>query len=160
MIRPTDETKGFTVAKRQVDILESANGTVEIQYEGRSLPYSVYDQQPIIAQGEIVENKRLGAALAVIRTIQDGRDAARLVSRKVSLRGKERIRATRAEAGYPAAPAQPGPLPGITVSAPVAEFFSRFAEEQRQKRKSANRVINERKRQRQIETTLTREVPV
>jgi len=96
LIRPTDETRAFTVAKRQVDSLENASGVVEIRHEGRSLPYSVYDQQPIIAPGEIVENKRLGAALAVIRTIQDGRDAARLASRKVSLRAKDRIREARA----------------------------------------------------------------
>jgi hypothetical protein len=156
LIRPTDETKGFTVAKRQVDILESANGAVEIQYEGRSLPYSVYDQQAIIAQGEIVENKRLGAALAAIRTIQDGRDGARLGSPKVSVRAKERIRETRAAAGLASTPAQLGHLPGINISAPVAEFFSRFAAEQRRKRKRANDVINERKRQRQIDAALTR----
>jgi hypothetical protein len=143
------------VAKHQVDILENDSGAVEIQYEGRSLPYSVYDQQPIISQGEIVENKRLGAALALIRTIQDSRDAARLVSPKVSLRGKERIWTVGVAAGPPATPAQPGPRPGINISAPVAEFFSRFAEEQRQKRKRANDVINERKRRRRIEAALT-----
>ncbi len=155
LIRPADENKGFTVAKRQVDILESANGAVEIQYEGRSLPYSVYDQQPIIAQWEIVENKRLGAALAMIRTIQDGRDAARLVSRKVSLRAKDRIREARVGATRPSQQHQPGLPSGIAVSSPVAAFFTRFAEEQRSKRKRANDIINERKRRRQIEAALT-----
>jgi|SRR5450631_1862098 len=41
----------------------------EIQYEGRPLPYSVYDQHPTIPQGEIVENKRLGAVLGMIQAI-------------------------------------------------------------------------------------------
>jgi hypothetical protein len=75
----------------------------------------------------------------------------------VSLRGKERIRETRTAASHPAAPAPPGPLPGINTSAPVAEFFARFAEEQRLKRKRANDVINERKRHRQIEAALARD---
>jgi len=155
LIRPTDETRVFTVAKRQVDVLENGAGIVDIQYEGRSLPYSIYDQQPIIAQGEIIENKRLGVALGVIRAIQDRRDSARLASRKVSLRGKERIREDRAAAGSPAASDPRRLLPGVNVSRPVADFLARFAEEQREKRRRANRVINERKRQRQIDAALT-----
>jgi len=154
LIRPTVETRGFTVAKRQVDVLENAAGIVDIQYEGRSLPYTVYEQQPIIAQGEIVENKRLGAALGVIRAIQEGRDSGRLASKKVSLRGKERIREGRAAAGCPAEPDPRKLLPGANISRPVADFLARFADEQRQKRKRANDIINERKRQRQIEAAL------
>jgi len=147
------------VAKRQVDVLENAGGIVDIQYEGRSLPYSIYDQQPIIAQGEIVENKRLGAALSVIRAIQDDRDLARLASTKISLRGKERIRGSRAEAGRLAAADSRKLLPGMSISRPVADYLARFAGEQRLKQKRKNDVINERKRQRQIETALTREFP-
>ena len=155
LIRPTDETRGFTVAKRQVDVLENAAGVVEIQYEGCSLPYSVYDQQPVIAQGEIVENKRLGAVLGVIRAIQDGRDASRLASRKVSLRGKERIRKAHAVASRTVAQYPPALLlPGLNISGPVGEFFARFGEEQRMKRKRANDVINQRKRQRQTDAAL------
>jgi hypothetical protein len=159
LIRPTDESRGFTVAKRQVDVRENAGGIADIQYEGRSLPYSVYDQQPIIAQGEIVENKRLGAALSVIRAIQDDRDLARLASKKISLRGKERIRGARVAAGRLAAADPRKLLPGMSISRPVADYLARFAGEQRLKQRRKNDVINERKRQRQIETALTREVP-
>jgi hypothetical protein len=41
----------------------------------------------------------------------------------------------------------------------VADYLARFAGEQRLKQKRKNDVINERKRQRQIETALTREFP-
>jgi hypothetical protein len=155
LVRPTEETRGYTVAKRQVEILEDAAGVVDIRYEGRSLPYSVYNQQPVIAQGEIVENKRLGAALGMIRAIQDERDSARLASKKVSLRGKDRIRKARLAAGRRGAPDPRELLPGMAISGPVAEYLNRFAEEQRLKRKRANDLINERKRQRQIEAALT-----
>lgn len=118
------------------------------------MPYTVYEQQPIIAQGEIVENKRLGAALGVIRAIQEGRDSGRLASKKVSLRRKERIREGRAAAGCPAEPDPRKLLAGANISRPVADFLARFADEQRQKRKRANDIINERKRQRQIEAAI------
>lgn len=111
--------------------------------------------QPIIAQGEIVENKRLGAALSVIRGIQDDRDFARLSSKKISLRGKERIRGARAVAGRLAAPDPRKLLPGMSISRPVADYLARFAEEQGLKRKRKNDVINKRKRQRQIQTALS-----
>jgi transposase len=44
--------------------------------EGNLLPYSVLDGQPLVAPGEIVENKRLGAVLSLIRAGQDERDEA------------------------------------------------------------------------------------
>jgi predicted DNA-binding protein (UPF0251 family) len=151
-----DATKSYLRKHgRPVAFYSDRHSIFRVTREGTRGPNRGVTQQPIIAQGEIVENKRLGAALAVIRTIQDGRDAARLVSRKVSLRAKDRIREARAGATRPSQQHQPGLLPGVTVSSPVAAFFTRFAEEQRSKRKRANDIINERKRQRQIQAALT-----
>ena len=45
LIRSTDETREFTWPNVRGH-LETAGGVVEIQYEGRSLPFSIYDQQP------------------------------------------------------------------------------------------------------------------
>jgi len=74
---------------------------------GRQLPYSIFDKNPIVTQGAVVENKRLGAVLTAIQTSQTKRDQARLASRKLSLREKERIRAARVRAGTPGAEACP-----------------------------------------------------
>ena len=51
------------------------------------------DKNPYVAAGAIVENKRLGAVLAVIQAAQDQRDQTRLASKKLTIRQKDRIRA-------------------------------------------------------------------
>ena len=60
------------------------------------LPYSIHDKNPIVGQGDIVENKRLGAVLAAIQASQAERDRKRLTTRALSLREKERLRQARA----------------------------------------------------------------
>ena len=51
----------------------------------------------------MVENKRLGAVLALIQSGQVERDQQRLSSKKVTLREKQRLRQARALAGLPSA---------------------------------------------------------
>lgn len=121
--------------------------------ERRTLTYSVYDQQPIIAQGEIVENKRLGAVLGAIRAIQDGRDSARLAAEGISAMQSAYPECSRG--GGHSRSAGPARTLDRAISRPVADFLARFAEEQRLRRRKANDVINERKRQRQIEAALS-----
>jgi hypothetical protein len=67
LVQPNDETRRLAGNKRQVDVLERIDGTVEIRHQGRSLPYLIHEQQPQVSQGEVVENKRLGAVLAAIQ---------------------------------------------------------------------------------------------
>lgn len=62
-----------------------------------------------IRHGAVVENKRLGAALAVIQAAQAERDRAKLASRTLTIREKDRVRATRSRAGAP--PLEPRPDP-------------------------------------------------
>lgn len=76
-------------------VREWEDGRVEIHCAGRTLPFSIFDQHPHVAHGAIVENKRLGAVLAVIQAAQDERDRTRLASKKLTLRQKERILAAR-----------------------------------------------------------------
>lgn len=75
------------------------NGRVEIQAAGLQLPYSILDENPCVTQAAIVENKRLGAVLAMIQSSQVERDRIRL-TKKLTLRRKDRIRATRREADH------------------------------------------------------------
>jgi hypothetical protein len=69
----------------------------EIRYADKLLPYTLFDKQPLVAPGEIVENKRLGAVLSVISAGQEERDQRRMASKKPTLRQKEHLRAARSQ---------------------------------------------------------------
>jgi hypothetical protein len=107
----TLETRG-----KYVCVHEKADGSVKITYEGRELPFRIFERQPLIDAGAIVENKRLGAALEVIQVSQEKRDHERLASKKLTLRQKERLREARTAARRPA---QPLLSAGPTKRAPV-----------------------------------------
>jgi len=176
LIVPTAEA--LALAGRRVLVHESADGRVEIRCEGNLLPYSVFDKQPLVASGEIVENKRLGAVLALIQAGQEERDQVRLASKKLTLRQKERLRAARAKACLPnqapvviasptAAPTpdrlaralsatQPIDQPG---AAEMAAFMERFSAEQKARRKKSNDVTNQRKRDRELLAAKARAEP-
>jgi len=114
---------------KRVQVREWADGRVEIQWAGRTLPFSVFDQNPHVAAGAIVENKRLGAMLAVIQAAQDGRDQVRLASKKLTIRQKDRIRA----AGE--ASRTPIPSSGAGTGA-VAAFLEQFEKDQKERTKA------------------------
>jgi hypothetical protein len=48
-----------------VTVFDYPDGRFKIRYEGRELPYSVFDRLSQIRQADIVNNKRLGATLAM-----------------------------------------------------------------------------------------------
>ena len=96
LVKPEPETTAL--AGKRVLVHEWADGRVEIRAEGRSLPYSLFEQNPRISQAAIVENKRLGTVLAAIQKAQIERDRMRLDSKKLTVREKNRIRAGWAEA--------------------------------------------------------------
>jgi hypothetical protein len=105
LVTPTSET--LPLGGKTVRFHEWEDGRVELHCEGRVLPYSIFDKNPIVSQGAIVENKRLGAVLAAIQVRQVQRDHARLASRKLSLREKERLRHARARAEVPTVESRP-----------------------------------------------------
>jgi len=162
LIVPNPETIGL--AGRRVRLHESADGQVEIRHEGQLLPYTILDKQPLVAPGEIVENKRLGAVLSIISAGQTERDQLRMASKKLTLRQKERLRAKRAQAGsaspVPLAPTPPSTGPdrlakvlastqaGAECGSAMAEFLATFTAEQKARRKKYNDASNQRKRDR------------
>jgi transposase len=164
LIVPSPET--LALAGRRVRLHESADGQVEIRYAGHLLPYTLFDKQPLVAPGEIVENKRLGAVLSVISAGQEERDQRRMASKKLTLRQKKRLRATRSQPSHiPNAPLVPTPpRPGTDRLAqalaatqmgagcgPVmADFFAKFTAEQKARRKKYNDISNQRKRDREL----------
>lgn len=156
LVLATDQTRALSGTKREVEVHEGSDGRVEIQYDGVPLPYVVHDQQAHIPQGEIVENKRLGAILAAIQVSHEQRDTERLISKKLTLRQKGRLLEARVGANLPVTPVLPAAAPGSGLPQPVAAYLARFREEQRLKRKRQNDVGNERKRQREVATALAR----
>ena len=59
------------VAGQYVEIYHFADGQVDVRWKGLSLPYAVFDKEQRVSQAEVVENKRLGAALAFVKARQN-----------------------------------------------------------------------------------------
>ena len=84
-------------------------------------------------EGAIVENKRLGVALATIQTAQIVRERMRLESKKLTLRTKARIKAAREEVDR--APTTDAEKTGYSQA--VVAFLQRFEHDERERRKAA-----------------------
>jgi hypothetical protein len=96
LIEPSPET--LELRGRRCRVHEYFDGRVELRYEGRCLPFTVFEEPRRVTQGAIVANKRLGAVLATIQADQRKRDEEALVNPRVRNRKKERIRKVRKEA--------------------------------------------------------------
>jgi hypothetical protein len=58
------------LARKKVDVCEYPDGRLEIQHEGTSLPYRMFDKMRRVNQAPVVDNKHLDAALALAHAIQ------------------------------------------------------------------------------------------
>ena len=56
--------------RQRVTVVDYPDGRLAIRYRGLDLPYTTFDKLRQVSQGAIVENKHLGAALALIREQQ------------------------------------------------------------------------------------------
>ena len=54
-------------------VYDYPDGTVSIKHCGKALPYQVFDKLRQVNQAEVVDNKRLGAALAFAKRSQEER---------------------------------------------------------------------------------------
>ena len=68
MLEPTPFARGL--ARKTVDVVNYPDGRFAVQFEGTSVPFRVFDTIQTVTQGTIVENKRLGAALALVKEQQ------------------------------------------------------------------------------------------
>jgi len=75
-----DSVKTRKLSRKRVMIHELMDGTIRTKYEGVDLPYSVFDTLHRVNQGEVVNNKRLGSVLKLIKEKQDDRDEKRSAS--------------------------------------------------------------------------------
>jgi Winged helix-turn helix len=69
MLDPTPFARGL--ARKKVEVVNYPDGRFAIQSEGTLLPFRLFDKIQTVAPGAIVENKRLGAALALVKAQQD-----------------------------------------------------------------------------------------
>ena len=67
-----DPTTPFArgLAGKKIEVVNYPDGRFAVRHEGIALPFRVFDKIQTVAPGEIVENKRLGAALAFARELQ------------------------------------------------------------------------------------------
>jgi Winged helix-turn helix len=68
LLDPTPFARGLV--RQKVDVVNYPDGRFAIQFEGTSLPFTVFDKIQTVQPGTIVENKRLGAALAMVQAQQ------------------------------------------------------------------------------------------
>ena len=69
LLEPTPLALGLM--RKQVEVVNYPDGRFVIQYDGTSLPFRVFDKIQTVQAGAIVENKRLGAALALVKAHQE-----------------------------------------------------------------------------------------
>jgi hypothetical protein len=69
LLEPTPLTLGLM--RKQVEVVNYPDGRFAVQSEGVSLPFRVFDKIQTVQPGAIVENKRLGAALAMVKAHQE-----------------------------------------------------------------------------------------
>jgi hypothetical protein len=61
------------LAGQYVDIYDYADQPIEVRWKGIPLPYRVFNKDQRVSHTAIVENKRLGHALALIKAQQDSK---------------------------------------------------------------------------------------
>jgi hypothetical protein len=69
VLEPTRFARGLV--RKKVEVVNYPDGRFAVQFEGTSLPFRTFDKIQTVAPGAIVENKRLGAALALVKQQQD-----------------------------------------------------------------------------------------
>jgi hypothetical protein len=68
LLDPTAFARGLV--RKKVDVVNYPDGRFAVQFEGTPLPFQVFDKIQTVEPGAIVENKRLGAALAMVKEQQ------------------------------------------------------------------------------------------
>ena len=68
LLDPTPFARGLV--RKKVDVVNYPDGRFAVQFEGTPLPFRVFDKIRTVQPGTIVENKRLGAALALVKEQQ------------------------------------------------------------------------------------------
>lgn len=76
MLEETELTRGLV--DQYVDTYAFADGRLQVRWKGISLLYTAFDKDQRVSHTAIVENKRLSAALAYVKEMQDSLPAPRV----------------------------------------------------------------------------------
>lgn len=94
-----DRPENRKLIHEYIEVIEYPNGVIEVQADGRVLPYREYDRSTQIDHGAEVENKRLSAVLSVARELQTIRDDRRISGSPSRTNRGEEVRAKKALSG-------------------------------------------------------------
>jgi len=68
MIEPSEFAQA--AIGRRVEVVDFPDGRLEVRYKGRSMPYRTFDKLRRVTETAVLENKRLGGLLTLIRESQ------------------------------------------------------------------------------------------
>jgi Winged helix-turn helix len=68
LLDPTEFARGLV--RKKVEVVNYPDGRFAVQFEGTPLSFRVFDKIQTVQPGTIIENKRLGAALAMVKEQQ------------------------------------------------------------------------------------------
>ena len=68
ILEPTPLARGLV--RRKVEVVNYPDGRFAVQFNGRSLPFRMFDKIQTVQPGAIVDNKRLSAVLAMVKARQ------------------------------------------------------------------------------------------
>jgi len=69
MIEPSEFAQA--AIGRRVEVVDFPDGRLEARYKGRSMPYRTFDKLRRVTETAVLENKRLGGLLTLIRDSQE-----------------------------------------------------------------------------------------
>ena len=75
ILKPNDITR--VLSRKKVTIYDFPDGRIEVRHQGLALPYRMFDKDRRVDQAAIMDNKRLGPLLALIRAEPIQRDAGK-----------------------------------------------------------------------------------
>jgi len=76
----TELAKGL--AGQYVELYDSPDRPLEVRWKGQSLPYRIFSKDQRISHTAIVENKRLGHALAIVKAQQDLKPVTKVMNNR------------------------------------------------------------------------------
>ena len=75
ILEPTQLARGLV--RRKVEVVNYPDGRFAVQFNGRTLPFRMFDKIQTVQPGTIVDNKRLSAVLAMVKVRQAGYEPKR-----------------------------------------------------------------------------------
>jgi hypothetical protein len=90
VLEQTELSKGL--AGKYVELYDFADRPLEVRWNGKLLPYRVFSKDQRVTHTAVVENKRLGHALAIVKAQQDTRHISKVMTNSAKDRYQKRPR--------------------------------------------------------------------